>query len=92
MPLRYEATDKKRKRNRENRKLFFGAQSAPPHLKSYKGVSSRNVRIDRYPGPRPGAVSGRGHATDLAPASYVAFHTFRICGSVLRRGLRLWLT
>jgi hypothetical protein len=32
--------------------------------------------MDRYPEPKRGAVSGKGHATDLDRA----FHTFRICG------------
>src|ERR1700731_4690741 len=43
----------------------------------------RVLLMDRYPEPKRGAVSGRGHATDLDRA----FHTFRICGSVLRRGV-----
>jgi len=38
--------------------LFFGVVGRHPR-KSYKGISSRNVRI-RYPGARQGAVSGRG--------------------------------
>jgi hypothetical protein len=33
-----------------------------------------------------GTKTGRGewHAADLGPASHIAFHRFRICGSVLR--------